>query len=919
MSPTQNTGTLQKFALEGPLSMGQLILLGSVMAVVIGFFAWRDYKAAASRKLLAFLFLPRLAALLVVLWMLAGPSLVTMSRQFKPKSIIVLADDSGSMGLIDAPDGSGGTLQWSTTQSVPALATLDRVIGTLCSAQSAAGRVRQINKTADESRQSKELWEQIRQSLDSAAGDLGGLTLDVARTDPESRAELGRVSAFLKGGLARISASQPTGRTTRQTQDDRLDEMSAFIAGGIRRVEHLAQKIASQYEQTPLSREQSDLAAESKLTREEKVTAWLEADEDSWLKDLATKTRVLRYKFASNVLPVPDRDWRNALVLQTNLDTGGTDLGAALNQAVQDAGRQSVNAVVLITDGGHNAPGDPREAATSLRGVPLFIVPIGSSVVPRDVILHHIQCPRAAFKNDTVVVDAMVTAYFCEGEQVRVELWSDDAVVDSQTLTASSPVFDGRVSFQWKAAALGRHILKVRAVPLPRERSLDNNEAQTEVEVMENTIRVLLADDLPRWEFRYLAMLFKRDKHVDFDQLIFEPTDDSEAAADRPSFPQDLEGWRRYRVVILGDVTPAELPPAQQELLRKYVAEDGGNLVVIAGETAMPEAFAGQPLGEMIPALTEAIDPSQGFSLAVTAEGSVSVPTQLDDDPLASDRIWREMSSRLPVYNLSLVSRPKPTAHVLIAATTPDQGAGQRAFLSWQYVGLGRVIYIAAPITYQLRYGIGDLYHHRFWGQLLRWAVAREMAGGSKTVHLLTDKNRYEVGEQAQIVLRLTASDGTPVAAAQCSVEAIRENQMIKVIELHEEAGSPGAYRGIFAGLPAGPLTLRAAGATVQSLLAGEGRTDPVEQLLNVDIKGTTELSDPVCNLPLLNQIADASGGVLLPPASLQNALAHLNVAPDSQDTVLSRQPVWDRWSLLWVFMCCLTIEWLARRYWRML
>jgi hypothetical protein len=741
--------------------------------------------------------------------------------------------------------------------------------------------------------------------------------LDASRTDAESRAELGRASAFLKGGLARLSTLQSTGRTTRQAQDDRVDEMRAFIEGGTRRLERLAQKLASQYEQKPLSREEAALAASSKLTREEKVTAWLAEAENSWLKDLATRARVLRYKFASNVLPVPDGDWRDASASQTNLDTRGTDLGAALNQAVQDASQQSVDAVVLVTDGGHNAPGDPREPATSLRGVPLFIVPIGSSLVPRDVILHHIQCPRAAFKNDTVMVDAMVTAYYCQGEQVRVELLSDAAVVDSQTLMVSSPVFDGRVAFRWKAAELGRHILKVRALPLPRERSLDNNEAQTEVEVMEDTIRVLLADDLPRWEFRYLAMLFKRDKHVEFDQLIFEPNDDSQAAAQQ-SFPQDLAGWRKYRVVILGDVTPAELPPAQQDLLRKYVVEDGGNLIIIAGETAMPEAFAGQPLGAMIPVSTAPIAPNQAFSLAVTAEGSVSAPTQLDDDPLASERIWRETSGRLPIYNLSPFSRPKPTSHVLIAATS-GQVSDPRAFLSWQYVGLGRVIYIAAPITYQLRYGIGDLYHHRFWGQLLRWAVAREMTGGSKTVHLLTDKNRYEVGEQAQIVLRLTANDGAPVAGAQCGIEAIRQNQVAKVIDLHEEAGTPGAYRGLFADLPAGPITLRATGATVQSLLAGEGRTEPVEQLLNVDIKGTTELNDPVCNLPLLNQIADAGGGVLLPPAALQNALARLNVAPDAQDTELGRQPAWDRWSFLWIFAGCLTIEWLARRYWRML
>jgi hypothetical protein len=913
MNPSsQHMEIVQKLAHEGPLTLAQLISVGAVALLIIAFFAWRDYRAAGPRRLLLFLTIPRLIALAVALWMLSGPSAVTVSRQFTPKSIVILADGSCSMNLVDAVDGSGNTLRWSPSQPDPVLAALDRGLGNLCSAQAAVNRIRDAHKTAEESAQAKDLWAQIRQSTTAAGAELGGVKLDPARTDPETAGELGRLGSFLKDGSAHFASAPPSGR---RAQDEQLEDLQAFVVGGIRRVERLGQKLSAQFEKLPSSREKAEIASESMLTRKEKVAAWLSAAEDSWLKDLEAKTRVIRYKFAANVLPVADADWRGALAVETNLDSRGTDLGAALAQAAQDSSQQSVDAVVLLTDGGHNTPDDPRNAAAALRGIPVFIVPIGSTVIPRDVVLHHIQCPRAVFKNDNVVLDAMVTAYYCQGEQVRVELSSDGTVVQSQTVPINSPVFDTRVSFSWKASDLGRHKIKVRAVPLPKEHSLANNEAQAEVEVMENTIRVLLADDLPRWEFRYLTMLFKRDKHVEFDQLIFEPNDDAQAA--QQTFPTDLAGWQKYRVVILGDVSPEQLTVAQQQNLRKYVVEDGGNLVVIAGETAMPASFAGQPLGEMLPVTSAPIDANQAYSLTVTAEGSVSVPTQLEDDPLASDRIWRDMSTRLPIYNLSPVSKPKPTSHVLISAAA-DQGSDTRAFLSWQYVGLGRVIYLSAPITYQLRYGIGDLYHHRFWGQLLRWAVAREMSGGSKTVRLLADKNHYEVGDHAQVVLGLSAADGTPVTGAQCGVEALRDNQVVKVIELHEETGMPGLYRGIYSGLAEGQTTLRAVGPTVKSLLAGEGYNQPVEQILNVDYKGTTELSDPVCNLPLLNQIADASGGMLLPPAALQNALAHLNVAPDAEDTELSRTPVWDQWQYLWIIMGCITIEWLARRHWRM-
>jgi hypothetical protein len=922
----EHSETIQKFAFEGPLSLGCLIALGLVVASVIAIFGWRDIKASSSRKLFVFVLLARLAALLVVLWMLAGPSMVTELRKTKPKSVVILVDASASMGLIDPVDGSGSTVRWSAAQaklkSAPVFVKLDEVIGTLQSARSALIRIRQLSKSKDAGARSQQLWEQVHDSVDTATEVLARLASGLIGTDSESSATLGRISGFLKESEAALpvietSAFPRTTRPTHQAQEDQLDAVNAFIESGLQRVERLSQQLAARYERAPASGEKAGLAAQSVLTRKEKVATWLEGAENSWVKELEGKARVLRYTFASTTLPVADHDWRRALTNQTGQTADATDLSAALDRAAQDAATQPVDAVVMVTDGGHNAGRDPREQATALRGVPVHIIPIGTLEVPRDVILHHTHCPRAVFKNDTVLVDAMVTAYGCEGEQLQVELSSDGIPVESQSLTASSKFFDGRINFKWKAVELGRHVLRVRVAPLPHERSTENNEARAEVDVMEDTIRVLIADNLPRWEFRYLVSLFKRDKHVEFEQLIFEPNDDAKNSGTTPSFPRSIQDWRRYQVVILGDVSPEQLPPAEQELLRKYVVEEGGNLIVIAGESAMPVAFANQPLGDMIPAVASVapIHEDQGLGLVVTAEGSSSVATQVGDDELDSERIWREMSSKLPVYNLSSVSRPKPTSHVLISAVAPGQAAEQKAFLCWQYIGLGRVIYLAAPITYQLRYRNGDLYHHRFWGQLLRWAIAREMSVGSKTVHLATDKNSYEQGDQAQVEIRLSEADGKTVSGGNCSVEAKEDGRLIKVIELHEETNSPGVYQGIFSDLPAGAVTLRATGRNVLSLLAAEKRSDPVERVINVDPQGAAEMRNPLCNLPLLNQIANACGGSVIPPASVQNALANLDVAPDVQDTLLSRAPLWNRWGFLWIFVGCLTLEWVARKY----
>jgi hypothetical protein len=917
--------TIQKFALQGPLSASRLAVLGLVLAAILAYLAWRWARDSGSWKKSALLLFLRLGALSVALWMLAGASTVTVRRDTKARSLVLMVDSSASMGLVDPVDGSGEIVRWTGSdnklRASPPVAALDEIIGSLQSARSDVARLRLLTEGGDPNHGGQVLWEQIHQSVDSAAAGLAPLLSSVSRADPDAGSELDRVAAFLKDNSAPMGSWQ---KAAGKSPEDRLDETASFITAALQRIERQSVKLAAAYEKNSTDQDKAGLALQSKLSRNDKVAGWLDAAENSWLKDVADHASIERYTFASDVLSLSSNNWRDVLRTNNNPAANSTDLGAALNFAAQEAAKQSVDAVVMITDGGHNTPDDPRQGAAALRDVPLFIVPIGAVEMPRDAILHHVHAPRAVFKNDTAVIDAMVTAYSCEGEQLQIELLNDGVVVEKHIIDVTTRTYDGRVSFQWKGAVTGRHSLLVRILPVPGELTLDNNQTQVEVEVMEDVIKVLVADDLPRWEFRYVVNLFKRDKHVAFEQLLFEPNDDSPTPTQQihlvPSFPRDLAGWRKYRVIILGDISPSELSAAQQEMLRKYVSEEGGNLIVIAGQTAMPAAFADQPLGAMIPATAtgEPNNPNRPFNLAVTAEGSSSVPTQLDDDPLASERVWREMSTKLPIYNLSPISKPKPTAHVLIAANAPGTSSEDQAFLSWQYIGLGRVIYIAAPVTWQLRYQNGDLYHHRFWGQLLRWAIAREISTGSKTVRLLTDKTAYTKGDTAQIGLRLAQVDGQAVTGAQCNVEARQDGRVIAIIPLHEEPGSPGAYRGTLDNLSLGPVTLRAGGNIVATLLAAEGHPEPVEQIIAVDPAVSSELNDPLCNLPLLGEIADASGGSLTPPASLKNALAHLNTVPDVKENVLSVEALWDRWIYLWLFLAFVAAEWLVRKYWRM-
>ncbi len=251
---------------------------------------------------------------------------------------------------------------------------------------------------------------------------------------------------------------------------------------------------------------------------------------------------------------------------------------------------------------------------------------------------------------------------------------------------------------------------------------------------------------------------------------------------------------------------------------------------------------------------------------------------------------------------------------MLIAATPLDEAdAAGRAFLCWQPYGRGRVVYLSAPSTYLLRFRQGDRYHHRFWAQLLRWAISRELAGGAKTVRLATDRHQYDRTDDVQVTVRLAGVDGAPVAGADGRVVASQAGRVAADVPLKADPLEPGVYRAVLKSLPVGQVTLRVQGKRVDALLAAEGYNEPVETVVNISPPTAVELRNTRCNLPLLKRIAEACGAVVAPPTSLAAAAGLADMSPEVSESI-ARRPLWDRWTLLWLFVACLCVEWLTRK-----
>jgi len=937
--PTQTTEIVERISFDGPLSLWQAVLLGCVLAA-LSYWTLFHVPRGAKRRLAPVIWLLRAAVIAILAWMLLGPVNVTTYRQLTPRSLAILNDVSESMQVVDPP-GSRSELRWRALResgagsellaacdraAVAAAAARDGLAWLLDDAERTAQPERARRKLAAAGRaartaadQTAEVGRLLEQNAGQFGADLSARGKDVASGLAASRPE--QLLALVPSSAAKFSLDADA--ITLVEREHRQYVQSARALGGL--ADRIAETLTAA---TPAGAQGGDV-----LARREKVNNLLKSGEERWMSGRDETARIRRYEFAREVQPVAESDAtsnapaessapkENGKASKTRPATGGfTNLSSALERINRDAGQAGIEAVLLFTDGRHNDPAaeDPRNVARSFGELPVYVVPVGTSAMQRDLVLHHVDAPTAVVEGDQVVVEGILSAFGCAGETCVVELSEGNTVVDREEIRIESDRRDYRIRLTTDSKGVGRHEFSMAASTVSDEAVTTNNAATFGVDIIDATLKILVAEDLPRWEYRYLVNLFERDERIQYEQLLFHPTvKGSGSVAAQGQLPRTADDWARYRVAILGDLTPSQLDVQSQRALAEYIADRGGTVILIAGPQAMPQAFVGMPLGDLLPvALSDAFDPAGGYELSLSQEARLITAMHIADQPGGTEEIWREMSQRLPIYSMSPFCAPKPTARTLIhavhsAAATPENA--ELAFLCWQTVGRGRVVYLAAPAIYQLRLRHGDRFHYRFWGQLIRWAVARDLSQGSKTVKLATDRSRASVGENVQIVANLSGMDNRPVLNAEVRAQASLDGAPVSLIELNPDPNIPGRYLGEFIPADEGTLTLQAYGADVSQLLQGEGFDQPVETSIVVDPRQSTETEDTRANISLLSQIARLTHGQIVPPTAVEQLVELTDLEPGVNEKTV-RGPMWSRWTFL-ILMCgVLTIEWTIRK-----
>jgi hypothetical protein len=918
--PSADTTNLQQLTFEGVLSPWSAIGCAAVAIAVTTWFLWRDRQILGMRLLATFWVL-RVVAAIVVVWLLLGPSWQSVDRQVTPQTIALIVDKSPSMGVADSVN-SIGALRWRLVggeDQESVVARLDRAVAALAVA-------RKYGHQAADAVATHAPLESVRQNVDlaeqtamRASRGLQSAVAELSTRNTELADRAAQICMLVEGPIKKAAKSLVAELDRRdQANIDALSQQSQSLldnlGGTQRRAAALATDVADRWKASAIV----PISMQTPATRLDRVEAAIGVLRQGPFKAYAEKCIIQQFDFTDVVTLFDGKRPGDRSISSA----GETNLSAAL-EAVVGLRRSATSPLVLVfTDGRHNAPSaiPPQDIAAKLSDQPVFFVPLGEAERPRDVAFHRAEAPITVAQHDTVNIEALVTATDCRDEEMCVILRKDAKVIERKTITIDRNHMDVKTAFRVRADELGWQRYDLELEPLNNEASLTNNYSSVSFEVVRDKIRVLLADRSPRWEYRYLLQLFRRDKHILFDDLLFLPKLRGTGRLEKTKrLPQSADDWAHYDVVILGDLSPLQLNSAAQESLVEYITERSGNVVFIAGQGHMPANYVSQPLMELVPVEhVGAQNLETGFTLSLPDSAQFESTVLVRDSFAESQSAWQMATRLAPVFGLSEYSRAKPGTTTLIEAlpaAAPATGISSdapRAFFCWRQIGAGRVAYLAAPQTYLLRFLRGDRDHHRFWGQTLRWLTAAQSGSTSNLVRIMTDRPLYERGQSVEVIAWLKDKRGKPVADGDVWVEARAQNNLISQMQLTSDTTVKGRYSGTFESLPNGQFEIVPTGKLIDELRALTTVAVP-RALIVVQSSGNIEMSNTQANLPLLEELADLTGGQVLPPTAVKEILELASLEPQVVE-VTQHQPLWNRWLYLFVILGCLFFEWVVRK-----
>jgi hypothetical protein len=572
-------------------------------------------------------------------------------------------------------------------------------------------------------------------------------------------------------------------------------------------------------------------------------------------------------------------------------DRASTAIGDALNALGRSPIGQEASGVVVLSDGTLNAGADPAGAARGL-GLPVHAVLVGNAG-GADRAVAGIEAPVSARVGEPVPVRVRVISSEPRGTPLSVRLMDGAREIGATTVAAPGEGAEAVAELRATPARAGLEVWTARLDSLPGEITAANNAREMAMEVAPGRLGVMIVTGGLNWDVSFVRRALAADSGL---RVL--------------TWSRERSGWRvledprrasaptaadvaRQSVIVLDAIASAEIDPAFDAALARFV-RDGGGLLLLGGPLPGVSRFRAGALGVDLQFPLAASNITR--SAAPAPAPGASELTAWDDDPARGERAWRAAA---PLQDLVPVE-PSAGDRVLIAAL----GAGPPLVLA-RRIGRGQALIVNGTGLWRWSLAphdeLGAGRGMRLWRTLARW-LAEPVQG--EPLRVKPERWLTAGGETVRLFATLQDAGFRPITGATVDGDWRGEGGAGGRVTFTPRAA--GTYVAELHGLPPGRFRADVRANAGGRALGRAGAEFAVDRW-SLEAARTTPDSSTLATM------AAAGGGEMVLAEDVSRWARGITPARLARERAVSTR----LWESPWLFACVvglLAVEWAWRR-----
>ena len=558
---------------------------------------------------------------------------------------------------------------------------------------------------------------------------------------------------------------------------------------------------------------------------------------------------------------------------------------------VEDQNKEENNirgAAVLISDGGHNQENSPIQTAKLLavRNLPIYTVGLGSDQKPLDLALLQTVVPDSVYQEDRIKGIISIKDNLTPGTAYSIRINDSEGLNVWEKSMVGMDVGIGQIAFDFPAKKVVEQRLadfsesekeairtiplsfKIEVEPIENEAETENNQLTFSIDASRRKNQMLIVDNRPRWETRYLNNLFERDDRWEVACVWGKPDSDEQILPRGEKineFPISKEELLKFDLIVFGEIPTEEFSKEEQNWIVDFVTQRAGGILFIDGPRQNLRSYENKekhPISALFPVTWKKNGPLRISPSSFVRPEEENRLNALTLDPIEErdEEIWKHLP--LPAWISPVESLPGSDVYLEASTDGTDKNKSAKntiPILTGRLVGAGKAFYMGFDETWRWRYEVADLYHQRFWNQLLSKVMERPFALNQDQLSMDVGGSAHNKGKAIPIRVRLRDKEGKTPEQPYPEVDALiwDEDEVIATVPLKGVESSNGLFIGEVFGLDANSyqMSVRAPGILDEMEFS--------EQKLPFEIKPglNKEKNFLVCDENLLSEMAELSGG----------------------------------------------------------